>query len=194
MRRHLPQDSGCELPCVTSVDKYQDYDKFHRKKVNMMKAKILLAIDSSESSLNAVRYITRLLGGNPDVTITLIHVLCPTPPYFLESGALEMKAVLDREKEAWEKAEIKLECKCFEPVVTMLKEGGFLDDQIISKHVTPDPGYDVAREILTECESGNYDTIVMGKRGRSRIETFLTGSVTEKVFRHAKGCAVWVIG
>jgi nucleotide-binding universal stress UspA family protein len=75
----------------------------------------------------------------------------------------------------------------------ILLQAGFRQDQIQTKCRTSVHEPDVAYEILLECQKGNYDTVVMGKRGKSRIQTFQTGSVTEKIFRHAQVKALWVI-
>jgi len=158
-----------------------------------MRSKFLIASDSSESSINATRYVARLLGKNHDVSITFFHVLSSIPPALLESGSLEGEMELESEKEHWEEAQHKIECNCFEPMIEILRKAGFQEEQIQIKHFAPLPGFDVAHAILEECERGDYDTVVMGKRGMSRIKRFLIGSVTEKVVRHAKGMAVWVI-
>ncbi|MFQ5855901.1 MAG: universal stress protein [Anaerolineae bacterium] len=42
-----------------------------------------------------------------------------------------------------------------------------------------------AEEILQEIEQGNYDLIVIGARGRSRLTRFLLGSVSFRVLEHA---------
>ena len=158
-----------------------------------MKFKILLALDSSEYSLKAADYVANLLGRNPNVTVTLFHVLHNIPPYYMEAGSYEQKPVLDSEKADWEKDEHIVDCKCMAPVIETMKDAGFRDDQVIEKHFAPQPGLDVANVILDECEIGNYDTLVIGKRGQSAYKRFLKGSVTEKVVRYAKGRAVWVI-
>ena len=51
----------------------------------------------------------------------------------------------------------------------------------------------VARAILGEAEAGEYGSILIGRRGLSRTERFLFGSVSNKVVQQAQGMAVWVI-
>lgn len=158
-----------------------------------MKAKILLTLDGSDSSTRAARYVANLLGNQPDVSITLFHTLVPIPPSLLEAGSFEAEAQLELQRTEWVKAEQAAECDIFDPVREMFKQAGFEGKQIQSKCQRLTAQSDVAHEILKECREGGYDTVVIGKRGRSRIAAFLTGSITEKVVRHAKGCAVWVI-
>jgi len=165
-----------------------------------MKAKILLALDGSEPSMKAAHYVANLLGGQPDVSVTLFYVLSSIPPSLLEHGGDESQTTpseaeveFERRRTSWVEAEQAVECKLFDPIREMFKQAGFSDEQIQTKCPAPTPESNIAHGILQECEDGGYDTVVMGKRGQSRIRTFLTGSVTEKVMRHAKGCAVWVI-
>jgi nucleotide-binding universal stress UspA family protein len=157
-----------------------------------MDSKILLSLDGSEPSMRAVRYVADLLNNRPDVLITLFHVLMPIPPSLLE-GSTEYEKELKRQRADWVKDEKAVENKLFTPAREILQQGGFRKDQIRTKCRTSVHEPDVAYEILLECQKGNYDTVVMGKRGKSRIQTFQTGSVTEKIFRHAKVKALWVI-
>ncbi len=158
-----------------------------------MNSNILLAVDSSTSSIKAVLYVANLLENNHDVSVTLFHVLPSVPHDLFRSGTLQVENEINRKKAAWEEAEHKIECKCLEPMIDTLKQAGFSEDQIHAKHAAPLPEFDVAHVILEECEEGEYDTVVMGKHGMSRVTSFLVGSVTEKVVRHSKGMAVWVI-
>jgi nucleotide-binding universal stress UspA family protein len=42
-------------------------------------------------------------------------------------------------------------------------------------------------------QQGDFGTLVIGRRGVSRAEEFLFGSVTTKVTHLAKDCTVWVV-
>jgi nucleotide-binding universal stress UspA family protein len=157
-----------------------------------MDSKILLALDGSEPSMRAVRYVADLLSNRTDAVVTLFHVLMPIPPSLLE-GSTEYENELKKQRANWVKDEKAVENMLFTPVREILLQAGFRQDQIQTKCRTSVHEPDVAYEILLECQKGNYDTVVMGKRGKSRIQTFQTGSVTEKIFRHAQVKALWVI-
>jgi nucleotide-binding universal stress UspA family protein len=157
-----------------------------------MNSKMLLALDGSEPSMRAARYVANLLGHRPDVLITLFHVLMPIPPSLLE-GSTEYEKELKQQRANWVKDEQAVENKLFTPVREIFRQAGFRQNQIQTKCRTSVHEPDVAYEILLECQKGDYDTVVMGKRGESRIQTFQTGSVTEKIFRHAKAKALWIV-
>lgn len=157
-----------------------------------MGVKILLAIDGSEPSMRAVRYVANLLGNRTDAVVTLFHVLMPIPPSLLE-GSTEYEKELKQQRASWVRDEKAVENTLFAPVREIFRQSGFRQIQIQTTCRTSVHQPDVAYEILLECQKGDYDTVVMGKRGKSSIQTFQTGSVTEKVFRHARVNALWVI-
>jgi nucleotide-binding universal stress UspA family protein len=157
-----------------------------------MGTKILLALDGSEPSMRAARYVADLLGSRSDALVTLFHVILPIPPSLLE-GSVNYETELKRQRAIWVKDAKTAESKLFAPAREIFQQAGFTQNQVKAKCRTSVNQPDVAHEILLECQKGDYDTVVMGKRGKSRVQTFLTGSVTEKVFRHAKVNAIWVI-
>jgi nucleotide-binding universal stress UspA family protein len=158
------------------------------KKEFLMKAKILLALDGSEPSIKAARYVANLLGNQPEVAVTVFHVHSPHLPSLMDVEGYENLS--EPPQEELEEAKALAESQIFAPTREMLEQAGFSQTHIHTEFAV---GHDVAHEILEVCKAGNYDTVVMGKRGLSRIRTFLTGSVTEKVVRHASGRTVWVV-
>jgi nucleotide-binding universal stress UspA family protein len=50
-----------------------------------------------------------------------------------------------------------------------------------------------ARSIVSEAQQNEYGTIVMGRRGHSRVRDFFIGRVTNKVIHLARERTVWVI-
>jgi len=98
-----------------------------------MKTKILLALDGSEASMRAARYVANLLGKRADVFVTLFHILSPIPPSLLESGSLEAEIKLKGQRAAWVKAEQTIECKLFNPVREMFQKAGFHRERIQAK-------------------------------------------------------------
>ncbi len=49
----------------------------------------------------------------------------------------------------------------------------------------------VAGEIVKEAKAGDYDLIIMGRRGLSNMERFFVGSVTQRVLAETP-CAVYI--
>jgi nucleotide-binding universal stress UspA family protein len=50
-----------------------------------------------------------------------------------------------------------------------------------------------AGDILKQAKEGNYSTIVMGRRGLSKVHEFFLGRVTTKVLHRAERFALWIV-
>ena len=79
--------------------------------------RILVAVDESESSSRAVKYVGSLLRETKDTAVTLFHVLKPMPRELLEHGGSEnptaeagLSQQLRREQDAWLRQEAESEC------------------------------------------------------------------------------------
>ena len=133
--------------------------------------KILVAVDGSKSSLNAVKYAAKLaVGLRTKDRITLIsvhddHGLRHAKQFVGKSEIDDyLRAVSDEDLKAARK---------------FLNKEGIDHDAIIKQ------GY-VADEIVKTANSGKFDTVVIGSKGRSGLADFLLGSVTQKVVTAAK--------
>jgi nucleotide-binding universal stress UspA family protein len=59
--------------------------------------------------------------------------------------------------------------------------------------VEADGSRSVGEEIMARQREGGYGTVVVGRRGRSRQEEFLFGSVSSTVVHQATDCCIWVV-
>lgn len=145
--------------------------------------KILLAFDGSEGAWRAVDFVGMTMGGF-DFEVKLIHVIrgeknrhpeiqrLYSPTKYTESTRKEMTAKL---AEARKK----------------LIDMGFKPDKIATQLVTGVTSR--AGAIVSEAKQNGYGTIVMGRRGHSRVRDFLIGRVTNKVIHLARDRTVWII-
>ncbi|MFH1148641.1 MAG: universal stress protein [Pseudomonadota bacterium] len=129
--------------------------------------KILIAVDDSENSLKAVEYAAHMTGGGKK--ITLFSVLSE---YGAESEERKMHDLMVQAKR-------------------ILTNAGTRDADIKIK--TAATNHSVAEDILEEAKEGQFGSIIMGRRGVSRVHKLLFGSVSNYIVHHAKDCAVWVI-
>ncbi len=145
---------------------------------------ILLAMDESENAMRAAQYVGRVVGGSCKIfQITLAHVLVrPSPDLFEEpEGAKRYEAEVQGKMEA-----------VFARATKALKGAGVPAEAVRSKLiVTDEPG--IAQGLLAERGAGGYGTVVVGRRGVTKAEEFLFGSVSNKIIHHAKDCAIWVV-
>ena len=156
--------------------------------------KYLVALDGSDEAMRAVDYVGTMLAGS-ECAVTLFHVLrgfeflslgfegafVPTPEVL---GGEELKAEFQRAEEA-----IKTVCN---QAQDRLEQAGVKGAQINTKIVAGAASR--AKAIVEEAKNQGYGTIVVGRRGLSRVEEFFMGRVSSKVMQLAKEMAVWVVG
>jgi nucleotide-binding universal stress UspA family protein len=159
--------------------------------------RILLAVDESENSHRAVKYVGSLLRQTPNTAVTLFHVLKPMPRDLLEHGGSENPAAeaqlgqqLRTEQEAWIRKEGESESHVLKKACETLTQSGFDRSQVALKIGHED---DIARNILEEARNGQHETIVVGRHGTSRVRRLFRGGVTEQLLRDAKGFTIWVV-
>jgi nucleotide-binding universal stress UspA family protein len=155
-----------------------------------MEKKLLLAIDGSKNSLEALEYAGALLKSCPETTLVLFHVLPPIPPIYKEKGTMDpvsRKYLIQWKKKQQEAVEGVLK-KSKERLV----KSGWPESQIQVRPQEDRSG--VARDILFEAEKGIFDAVVLGRRGMGKIVELFLGSVSTKVIQGAGEIPVWVVG
>ncbi|MDI6791570.1 MAG: universal stress protein [bacterium] len=146
------------------------------------KNKILIPIDDSIDCHVASNYVRHILGSQDrGLELVLLHVV-PKAKSKEEENLREIPAEEKLEKMKELLNEIK----------NGFIEAGFNPESIRieidkGKHET------AAESILDYLEKEHFGTVVIGRRGISKAEEFLYGSVSQKVVREAKGCTVWVV-
>lgn len=157
-------------------------------------AKILVCLDGSEESNCTLTHLASVLGPSSSVEINLFHAVRS-----FHSFRNLMREVLGPETDTktMEKVHSDLEQAAsmmqpsFDRAREILVSGGVAPGRIRQKIVRGISS--AAHAIVQEAEEGGYDTILIGRRGLSRVEEFLMGSVGKKVIHMAKGKSVWVV-
>jgi len=160
-----------------------------------MAKKILVAMDASEHAMKAARYVAETLKGCKDVKITLFSVIPEISSAFKTLVGTDFASIIpDFEKKLGglatlrHKQEAKIE-EILKQAQKILEDIGIPAENIEIAVRRKKEG--IARDILRELERENYDTIVVGRRGVSGA--FFFGSVSDKVVKYARNCAVWVV-
>lgn len=157
-------------------------------------SKILLCADGSENARVAVEYVGAMLGRESKFDVTVFHVirgLSVLQQMFAKPFASDaQKSLSDKvEKElAGAQKEIAV---VMENLRMQLIDAGLDQNRVTKKIATGATSR--ATAILEEAEQGNYDTIVVGRRGISMIQEFFIGRVSNKVIHQARDKAVWVV-
>jgi nucleotide-binding universal stress UspA family protein len=144
---------------------------------------ILVALDRSEGAMRAVDFVGELMGGY-DFKVTLLHVIRngenikSTPSY----------KPLPTEEVHTEEQKIR---GVFDEAKRRLIDYGFKSEYVTSKVITGVSS--PPRAIVQEAEQGGYSPIVIGRRGLSKFQEFLMGSVSNQVIQLGVEQAVWVV-
>lgn len=145
---------------------------------------ILIAVDASANAGRAVDYAASMLSGCAGARVTLLYVeRAPDRDSFDSEQAwlgqcqLEHDRVFDFLKEAR----------------GMLLATGLPKEAVTERTVLCSAEPSIAQTILGIQQEGGYGTLVVGRRGITKGEEFLFGSVSTKLVRDARNCAVWVV-
>jgi nucleotide-binding universal stress UspA family protein len=156
-----------------------------------MAGRILLAVDESNNSLEAVKYVAQNIRRESEVTVLTI---LPDPTAACE---LEEPSLIPRFREsrqafcAMEDAKRERMEGFVEKARAFLVQSGFPPEKVKTR--IEKKRSDIAKDIVREANEGKYDTIVLGRRGLTGVQEFLFGSVSNKVLHIATGFAVTVV-
>lgn len=145
--------------------------------------KIIVAIDDSPRSFNAVEYVGFFASHLKNSHLCLLHVYPEPPPNYHLTGTMEdyTKSSEDRAGGIFSKAK------------TILQECGVAATSITTRCFMANQ-QSISAAILDMQVREHYGTIVVGKRGIPKAEEFLFGSISSALIHTGKDIAVWVIG
>ena len=132
---------------------------------------ILVPTDFSKASLLALE-AANLLARQNEAKVTLVHVYEPRGVLFGGEPGLEEGHGIAKELEAKIHAELEKTARERFPDVAKIKTALVISESPV-------------KGILVYAERENADLIVIATHGRSGLSRMLTGSVAEKVVRHA---------
>ena len=145
--------------------------------------KILLAIDDSDYSRAAARAV--IMQFRPEGSEVRVLTVVEWPPDLPSSlaftpSAMSAGPILDLHEETRRQSE-----QLIRSAAERLRAAGFTVNQDLREGD--------ARHVILECASEWHpDVIVLGSHGRTGLDRFLLGSVSENVMRHA-ACSVAVV-
>ncbi len=152
--------------------------------------KILLAVDGSDQSLNAVRYVSKALALQ-NMELVLFHVMRKIKDAFWDVGtnpALHSKVAGIR---AWEETQ-KIKIKEFMTEARqILIDAGFAQESVRVDIHESEAG--IARDIIKESNKG-YNAVVLGRKGLSKVRELVMGSVTNKLIEKLTNIPVCMVG
>lgn len=158
--------------------------------------KILVAIDGSQNSKRAVEYVADVVKGCRDFEITLLHIeRLPDRDTFAEEESWKKECVehrqkiesfLSENKQMMEDYDIPGKMVCTDYIESC-------NSPLTDEPSYCSPGTSIARDILHVAEKEQFGTVVIGRRGVSKAEEFMFGSVSSKIVHSGKDCTIWVV-
>lgn len=152
--------------------------------------KILVAVDGSVYSSNAVNYLAALFSG---VDTIQFHFYSVVPASSLPDAGREwmdelslLSALTPEARNRYSRTKRYLD----EAVAKMVRLG-FSPDQVSCGLQLSHVG--VAADILAEARKGIYDALVLGRRGVSKIEEMFMGSVSATILNQCHDIPIWLV-
>jgi nucleotide-binding universal stress UspA family protein len=161
---------------------------------NVKNKKILVAMDASENAVRCVKYAGEMFG-KTDAEFLLFHVI---RDYDFKLSEIREKDKTDMEESRWLKitqAEVQRATQTMNSIMdTAIKElenMGISRNRITSKILTgmATRGGSIAAQAML----GGYASIVIGRRGLSKVGEFNMGRVCYKVVQLGNEVAVWIV-
>ncbi|GAB6908228.1 Universal stress family protein [Desulfosarcina cetonica] len=138
--------------------------------------KLLLAVDGSEGAKRAVQFVADTRGPRQDDRFLLVHVLRNVPTFdieaFFEEELVDNQSVFDGARD-------------------ILVRGGCKPEHLATRTITGVASR--AGAIIETAAAEGCGTIVVGRRGLSRMAEFFMGRVGNKVVQASDAQTVWVV-
>ena len=154
-----------------------------------MERRILIAIDDSRYSKNALAYAVQMSRLVASLHYDLFHIQ-PMISGFLQEEARkdgQARKQLNRLLQANEKAAMHLVKACRDEMTGQ----GIPPDRI--QCLTRKRNLGFAKDIIEFAQDKRYDAIVAGRRGLSRLEKLYNGSVTANILEQSRVIPVWLV-
>ena len=152
--------------------------------------KILLAMDQSEYAFEAVKYLSRISPLRKK-RLVLFTVFSPIRDSYWDLEKEPVYAGKFGEISAWEALRKKALKEHMSKAKQVLLSAGFSDTSVEIKLHQRKEG--IARDILSEAGQG-YESLVIGRRGVSRVRGIVLGSVAAKLLQKNISIPLLMVG
>jgi len=154
-----------------------------------MQKKILVAIDDSPHSRQAVDYAARMKTLIPGLGFTLLHIQPPVSQFLLDEAKRSSQAQAELNRAAVRNAEAArgLLAKYKDLMVRAGVPDAEIDLLALPRHLG------LAKDILDQAEGGLFDAVLLGRRGISSVQQMFLGSVSAHLIENSAVIPVWLV-
>lgn len=131
--------------------------------------RVILAVDGSENSKRAVEIVKKLAESSA-LHVAVVHVVQPVYQTVGAYGYFEMPSLLEVQEATGHRI-------LADTYAEFSETGVEVETHLVIGRI--------GEEICNLAKEGGYDLIVIGRRGISRLEEVVLGSVSEYVIRHS---------
>jgi len=154
---------------------------------NPSPAKLLIGLDASEGAMRAVDHVVSTRNGQDDRIVYLVHVVrawqtVPSP--------VLARADRERVKNLINKAEKTIQ-PVFKTAISRLKTAGYSANQIHTEVISEAESRAMA--LVHFARQEKIGSLVLGRRGLSRVEDFIIGRVGHRIVNTVRNRAVWLV-
>jgi nucleotide-binding universal stress UspA family protein len=148
---------------------------------------IVVGVDGSEDALEALEYLDLIYRPKNKLEVQLLYILPSLPPILVADQNRQSKLrLLDIESKSVQMAE-----RILKEAKDILVQKGFREDHI--KGVYRKKQIGIARDICKFAGDKAAHALLITKRGRSRLDAFLSGEISSKIVDYCLTCPVWVV-
>ena len=154
-----------------------------KPKKQQQPARILVAVDGSDSSMNAAEYAITLANNNVETTEVFVINVIDLPSIFkmVPSDTRKQLVRIGRQQSS----------EIFDTIEEMAKNYGDATLKINTEKIETSSA-SAADEIIKYAKEKDVDLIIVGTRGRSGMRKALLGSIASKVVTYSP-CSVLVV-
>ena len=151
--------------------------------------KILMALDGSDPSLTAARYISRVI--SKQFEVVLFHVEAEVPEAFRDMNVDPATGQQEYPLGIWKVHQKELVDEFMGKAFDIFVTAGFAHESVSIKYRSLKSG--IARDILNESYQ-DYNALIMGRTGNNKIDGIIPGSVAAKLVEAVAHIPIVVVG
>lgn len=146
-----------------------------------MQKKLLITVSDEVSHLHGVRFVCSFFRNKSTVSATLFYTMPHSAGTGIGKGQVDGKAAGASEKKAQ---------RALDSARQMLCDHGFPSQNVSTKFIFRQ--FDTAKDIIREAKAGNYDAVVLGRRGYILFEQTLSTSITKEILDRNINFPIWI--
>ena len=152
--------------------------------------KIMIAVDDSSHSKNAVHYASRISAWVKNISYVLFHVQPMLSQYLEDEARTNFKSRNQLNQIKTKNIEASLQL--LDKYRSQMLQTGIEENQI--QIVTHPANIGIAKDILEYALTGQYDALVLGRRGISGLIEYYMGSVSSNIVQNSRVTPIWIVG